>query len=678
MNFGLLQPWLLLGAIAVAVPIWLHLRRKEEPNLVRFSALRFLDDSPQARSRPLHLRDLVLLALRLSALLLVAAAFAWPYRREPERAIVRESRVYILDNTLSQQANGGFGRDRTRILDELDRLGAEIQVAAIELTALPRVAVGFGDDREVARQRLRDLTPSHQRGSYLAAFRQAHNLLANSLGQQRRIVFYGDHQANQWTEEVNSPPFLERVRLDVAPPPATNAPTLALAEPQLQRVFLGDKAVVHFTAKLTHSGGVTRGQITLRANDQLILNRPVDLAGQPETIVLQAQWEVDPGLWLRGEAGIEGAPDALARDNRVFFVLPPVRVGRVALLARSPYLRLALSPEVMRGYWATRAIEPAQLGEELGRTTDEDVLVVESNYLQSHEARQLVGRYLEQGRGVFLLLDRVAPAIHGALRELGFALPAAPDPTPPAPARLQYFFSNHPVFHPFSSPDYGSLLEVEVRPTSRLDALEGMPLLFSESGDGLFFQGTKFPGRLFVAAFGLDREQTSWPTHLTFIPFLDLCLQNLRPEDATPLEFEPGATAVLSLPAEPPVREVVLRDGTQELRRHPVDQGQAQIRLPDRPGWYALTYDTGIVPERFVAVNPSPKESQLTYLTAPDALRLWQIERPNAAAPAPAALPARLSLAAIWQQRLWWWLLVAGLGALAIETLWTSLRRHSV
>ena len=37
-----LNPWFWLGALAVAAPIWLHLRRKRETNLVEFSALRFL------------------------------------------------------------------------------------------------------------------------------------------------------------------------------------------------------------------------------------------------------------------------------------------------------------------------------------------------------------------------------------------------------------------------------------------------------------------------------------------------------------------------------------------------------------------------------------------------------------------------------------------------------------
>src|SRR6185436_14956373 len=133
MSLFLLYPLALLGALAIAAPLWLHLRRKTETNLIRFSALRFLDDQPQPRRSPLRLRDLLLFALRVLAVLLLAAAFAWPYYQKPASGIVRESRVYVLDNTMSHQANDGAARDRDRILDEIGRAGSEIQIAVVEL-----------------------------------------------------------------------------------------------------------------------------------------------------------------------------------------------------------------------------------------------------------------------------------------------------------------------------------------------------------------------------------------------------------------------------------------------------------------------------------------------------------------------------------------------------------------
>jgi len=214
--FSFLNPLFWLAALAVAAPLWLHLRRKKQANLIRFSALRFLEDQPEPRRSPRRLHDPWLLVLRLLALLFVIAGFAWPYLRGADTIPIKESRVYILDNTLSHRANDGFAKDRERILSELGKAPASVQVAVIELTSAPRVLVSFAEDRQIARQRVQELQPSFQRGSYLAAFRQASSLLANSLGEQKRIVLLGDNQQNQWSENINTRPYLNEVKVDLA------------------------------------------------------------------------------------------------------------------------------------------------------------------------------------------------------------------------------------------------------------------------------------------------------------------------------------------------------------------------------------------------------------------------------------------------------------------------------
>ena len=144
------------------------------------------------------------------------------------------------------------------------------------------------------------------------------------------------------------------------------------------------------------------------------------LQKQPETILLQAQWEADPGAWLRGEVDHRGLARRIwPADNRVFFSLPPVLEGKVALLAQSPYLRLALSPEIMRGQWAARVLDPAKLAAEIAANHDADVLCIESNYLQSGDARKLLWRYLHQWPRRVLARQPLTPTIKGYLRELG-------------------------------------------------------------------------------------------------------------------------------------------------------------------------------------------------------------------------------------------------------------------
>jgi hypothetical protein len=678
MPFSFLNPWFWLGALAVAAPIWLHLRRRKETNLIHFSAVRFLEDQPQPRRSPLRISRLFLLALRILALLLVVGAFAWPYLRGTNTVPIRESRVYILDNTLSHQANDAFFRDRDQVLRELGQAGTDLQVAVVELASVPLVLSAFGDDRQVARQRLEGLRPSFQRGSYLAAFRSANSILENSLGEKRRIIFLGDNQANQWSENVNTPPFLRDVHIDMPKVTTVAFPNLWLSEPRAQRIFLGDKSLVNVTVKLGHTGEARSANITLHSSGQSVMNRNVDLSKQPESITLQAQWEADPGSWLQGEATVQGAPDALPADNRVFFSLPPVIEGNITLLARSPYVRLALSPEIMRGRWVTHILDPTQLGGELAAGQDADVLCLESNHLQSSEARKLLWRYLTNGRGVLLLVNRVTPAIDGCLRELGFESDGTVRAERDKPEKFQFVFSNHPIFHPFLIPDYGNLMDIKIWQYARLRPTAATTLIFSESGAGLFFQVTKFPGKLFVAAFGLEREQSSWPIHQTFIPFLDLALQAARSEDSSPTSFEPGEIGSIQFAAGSRAREAVLNENGREIERSRIEQGKAQLRMPDKPGLYSVTCDEGQQVEKMLTVNPSPKESQLRFINSPETIGAWRFNDPLG--PAQSSFrqaTAQIRLPGILQQRLWWWMVLGGLLALMLEMALTETRKET-
>ncbi|MCI0745584.1 MAG: BatA domain-containing protein [Verrucomicrobia subdivision 3 bacterium] len=668
---SLLFPLALLGIAAIAAPLWLHLRRKTDPRLIRFSTLRFLQDSPSPERRPLRLRDILLFALRCLAVVALALAFAWPFVRESKPTIIRESRVYILDNTFSHQANDGVAKARDRIMREISSLGSDVQVAVVELAGAPIVLAGFGDDRLALEQKLRDLQPSHQRGSYLAAFRQANALLENSFGEKKRIIFQTDNQENQWTEHVHTAPFLQNTEVSISPPLAKLA-NLSLAFPKLQRIFLGEKSIVTFSAKLSHDGSAPRTEVVLKADGQVLLSKTLDLERKPETVSLQTEWEADANRWISGELTAQYAGDALASDNTLYFTHPPVREGTVAVLAQSAYLRLALSPEVMRGHWGARMIDPAKISEQLASENDAEVLCIESGYLQSPDARKLVWRYLTNGRGVILAANRVSPAVAGALRELGIEADSPAEGK--RSGNLVYIASNHPIFHPFRSPDYGNLGEVKVHRHTRLRAAQGMPLVFGESGDVLLFQGTRFPGKLLVCSFGFEREQTSWPLHLTFIPFLDLALQHCRPTGEDGNNFECGETTTISLPQNSSAREVTVGGA-----RFAVNNATAQIRLPDKPGIYEVSFDSAAEPARRFSVNPPPRESQLGYVSNPEAPAIWTV--PNEKGPVAQAgtVPASaLSRTDIFRQHWWWWLALAGLVALVTEMLWSSARKAQI
>ena len=73
-----LTPWLLLGLLATAIPLVLHLRKSTMVKRITFSTTRFFDEQFIRSSRRARFQDLLLMLLRIALLLLFVLALAQP------------------------------------------------------------------------------------------------------------------------------------------------------------------------------------------------------------------------------------------------------------------------------------------------------------------------------------------------------------------------------------------------------------------------------------------------------------------------------------------------------------------------------------------------------------------------------------------------------------------------
>jgi hypothetical protein len=594
---GFLNPWLWFGLVAVAAPLWLHLRRRERQNIVRFSALRFLEDQPVEKKSPLWLRNLPLFLLRLLALCALVAAFAQPFLARHEQP-ASSSEVYVLDNTLSRQAGQGLEHDRDFLISQVRNAEARHRLAVVELTDEPRVVVNFGDSAQEAEAKLAALRPSAERGSFVAALQKADNLLDRAIGESKHITILTDSQENQWNESGSTPPFLAPGMVSVvADSTSGSRPNFFVGEPVLQRIFLGDKALIQFTATVGHSGNSDVGTLKLVVNGQEILEHVIRLDNKTNEVSISAEWESDPTVWLQGSLNVSADHDDLALDNTAYFTLPPVTEGRVALLTHSVYLQTALSAAVSRGHWASQILQPRDISTLLAASggSEADVLMVDADYLQSATGRDLVDRYAKDGRGVFIMMGRNSPLLGPLLQKLGFqsGLMSLSDATPPLQP-IRYFVSESPIFLPFTVPDFSNLLDVRIGTPVHLHATQAKPILFGQDGSGLIFEMPPDQGHILLSTFAFDRDETDWVVQPSFVPFLDSALQYLRPQVPLNQSLEPGQVWLAQLPPQASASMAILRDTKgAELAQATVDTARhrALLRAPAAPGLYHLTYD---------------------------------------------------------------------------------------
>ena len=120
-----LSPLFLVGAAAAAVPVVLHLLKREPEARVKFAAVKLLKQAPVEHTQKRHLRELLLLALRVAALVLLAFAFARPFF--PASAVSASGGITIvaLDTSYSLSAPGQFDRARQLAKDAVARAPTE-------------------------------------------------------------------------------------------------------------------------------------------------------------------------------------------------------------------------------------------------------------------------------------------------------------------------------------------------------------------------------------------------------------------------------------------------------------------------------------------------------------------------------------------------------------------------
>lgn len=358
-----LHPWALLGLVAAAVPLLLHLVQRREPPTVVFPAVRYLVQATREHQRRLRVRNWLLLAVRtllVTALVLAAAGPLVPRAGLAEHAPA--ALVLVLDNSLSSAVVVG-GTPR---LDELRRTADAVLARATPGDALWLVAadgVPRRGDATALRALAQGLATDVRRLDLGAAIGTAAALLA---GEPRpgEIVLLTDAQRTALGAAGTDVPLL--VARPATTPPA-NAGLAALdVGPQPWSVEGGRVA-----AALAGDSGL-QVPVTLRAGERAT-RQAVATVGAPAVLTLPAL----PAGWQLLEGELAG--DELRLDDRrvaAVRVAPVARAecaeaGRYAVAAcevLESNARLARGDEVRLGGFGTRAgvilppADPAALG----------------------------------------------------------------------------------------------------------------------------------------------------------------------------------------------------------------------------------------------------------------------------------------------------------------------------
>src|SRR5262245_14826847 len=190
-GLSLIHAGYLAAGLAVAVPIIIHLLFRQKTRTLPIGSVRFLHQVVREHRRRRRVRQWLLLALRMLAVLLLALLFARPYRDESFLRGLNQEVVVLIDRSASMQARDAGGKtafDRA-LADAREELKRFDENAIVHVTLCDAAGV-----KELPLEKLQDSTPGEAATDFNLALGWAGDMLAASKRSERRIILISDLQ----------------------------------------------------------------------------------------------------------------------------------------------------------------------------------------------------------------------------------------------------------------------------------------------------------------------------------------------------------------------------------------------------------------------------------------------------------------------------------------------------
>jgi hypothetical protein len=200
------NPYFFLGLLAAAVPILLHLIKREHARKMEFPTLMFLRRISKRTIRYQKLRHLLLLLLRVLAFILIALAFTRPYleKSHASAAIGRTASTHViaLDNSMSMGYRDRWDRARKEAEEVTRSLGPGDKVAVLEFSDRATAKIQPTTNPSEALAEIEDgVKLTDQATHYGQALRAAERLVLDAGTGKRFIHWISDFQKNGWVAE---------------------------------------------------------------------------------------------------------------------------------------------------------------------------------------------------------------------------------------------------------------------------------------------------------------------------------------------------------------------------------------------------------------------------------------------------------------------------------------------
>jgi len=705
-TLAFVNPALLWGALAVSVPVAIHLLSRRRSRRVPFAAIDFILKSRREKVSHVKLRQLLLLLLRAGLLLFLAIALARPMFA-PKAAAATDARAavgLVLDASLSMRYRDGdslFEKAREEAIELLRKLPGESPATLVVCDGTTPAAEPPSFDRAGMERRLEAAEPSFRRADVTACLSAAAHALAESTLPGKRLYVLSDLTASAFPPGAPAPV--------VSTPAGDVVPEVVFVDAAGGEA-LADLAIVSSSVRASSALGA-RGyevEVSVRnSGDEEVKNVPIALEVGDLTVTrgfvdVPAGGLVRKLLAHRFDAGTQrvnvrlGA-DGLVEDDALPIVLRVPRDVRALVVNGAPsairyqdetfFIDAALGPGRTGGRISAQVLD-ADAASQKSLSEFDVVLLLNVPTPRTPFVGALRG-FVEAGGGLFvsmgdqvvadefsavmgdllprplhLLRTAAEPALRPAPDERGSGQAQEGRGSGPSPARIGRIDFTHPAFRLFEGASDGfDTARVWRYQLLQSDGADMKVLAELDDGSPLFAEARRGRGRVIFYASTIDRDWTDWPIRTSFLPAIQQLVTYLGGalDDAPPAPATVGDARAIAVPDGvtldvvngPDARPVRLRDGLVPV---------------EAPGHYAVSIKetNGIrdAPELAFAATLDPAELDLRRIPVDELTSRFGGESARVAGGADGALPGAAT-------PLWSWVLLAAVIAFVGESLLT-------
>ena len=656
---GLFAPWFLAGLAGLALPLYLHLLKRQTRTPKPVSSLMLYESRTQSSTRHRRLRYFLLLSLRLLLLLLLILAFANPFVNRNAATLASNRLVLlVIDNSFSMRAGTRLADAKAAAMSVLSGKGAARgQVAAFGSQL--RLMTKAIEDQSALRAAVQAIEPGDGHGNFGELSRAVRGI-AESLHTPIELHVFSDMQRSQLAATFADMALPANVSLTTHAVAARAQPNWTVESVEAPgQVWGKDAKPIHVQAVIAGFGTpAAQRSVSLVVNGKTSATKTVQVPANGRATVDFPALEAPYGF-SRCEIRID-TPDAFPADDLRRFAVQRSDPQKALLIHnygdnRSPlYVGAALAAAAQSAF----LLESIIGNEAADRQPSNYAFIILSdlNSLPSLLEHSLT-EYVRSGGSLLIAAGTSAGGrsqipIFGAhiveTRDYSrvpdrFVAVGSADSSYPAVAKADGW-AGVKFFYALDVDPAGARVIVRLGDQTPL-------LLEKRLGEG----------RVVLFTSGLDNLTNDFPQRPAFVPFIEQTARYLSGS-----ERQGGARTVdayLELRnAKEQGQGVEITDPEGKRPLTLAEAASAQSFQLTEAGYYQLRMANGRQDE--VGVNPDPRESNLDVIPD-DVLSLWQGKGAQSAQdtqPGGAAAPRKTP------QSLWWYVMIFVFASALIES----------